>query len=338
MDIRKHSGKAVLFFFILFLAVIALSFSTGRYPINVIDLVKILLSKVFPIQKSWSDAAETIVFNIRLPRILLSSVIGASLALSGLTLQQVFRNPMASQDTLGSSSASAFGASLALLLGFGYAAVSIMAFFFGILSLALLMLFASNLKRYDTLTLILSGIMLSSLFTSATSFIKLIADTEETLPAITYFLMGSLSSFRNSDLILCFIITLLSSIPLLIISWRINLLSLSDEEAESMGVDTKKLRITAITCSTLLTSSAVAVSGQIGWVGLVIPHFTRMMVGSDTKITIPSSMLLGASFLTFVDMISRSISTSEIPLGILTSFVGAPLFLYLIKKEGKREY
>ena len=180
--------------------------------------------------------------------------------------------------------------------------------------------------------------MISSLFSSATSFVKLVADTNEKLPSITYFLMGSLSSFRTSDLALVFVVTLCAAIPLILISYRLNLLSLSEDEARSMGVNTKAIRLAAIICSTLLTSSAVAASGQIGWVGLVIPHFTRMINGSDTRLTIPSSALLGASFLTIVDTVSRSFATSEIPLGILTSFIGAPLFLYLIKKEGKREY
>lgn len=338
MENIKKKRKRIFPFVLLFIAVFLLSFNFGRYPVSPIELIKILLSRFFSIEQSWPDSAETIVFNIRLPRIILSSLIGASLTVSGLVLQQVFRNPMASQDTLGSSSAAAFGASIALLLDFSYLAVSMTAFVFGLLSLAILMLFSLVIRRKDTLSLILSGIMISSLFSSATSFVKLVADTNEKLPSITYFLMGSLSSFRTSDLALVFVVTLCATIPLILISYRLNLLSISEDEARSMGVNTKAIRLAAIICSTLLTSSAVAASGQIGWVGLVIPHFTRMINGSDTRLTIPSSALLGASFLTIVDTASRSFATSEIPLGILTSFIGAPLFLYLIKKEEKREY
>lgn len=333
---KEKKGRKIIILLVIFLMSIIISFQIGRYPIGPIELVKILISRVIEIPQTWSDQAETVVFNIRLPRVILSFIIGSSLALSGLLLQQVFNNPMASQDVLGSSSASAFGASLALLTGAGYFAVSISAFLFGILSLLLIIGISSKIKKQDTLTLILSGIMVSSLFSSATSFIKLVADTEDTLPAITYFLMGSLSSFRSSDLILVFTVAIVASVPILLISWRINLLSLSEEEAKSMGVNTAMLRLASIGAATLLTAASVACSGQIGWVGLVIPHFSRMIVGSNTRESIPAAMLLGASFLTVVDTIARSISTSEIPLGILTSFVGAPFFLFLIIREAKK--
>lgn len=333
---KEKKGRKIIILLVIFLLSIIISFQIGRYPIGPIELVKILISRVIDIPQTWSDQAETVVFNIRLPRVILSFIIGSSLALSGLLLQQVFNNPMASQDVLGSSSASAFGASLALLTGAGYFAVSISAFLFGILSLLLIIGISSKIKKQDTLTLILSGIMVSSLFSSATSFIKLVADTEDTLPAITYFLMGSLSSFRSSDLILVFTVAIAASLPILLISWRINLLSLSEEEAKSMGVNTAMLRLASIGAATLLTAASVACSGQIGWVGLVIPHFSRMIVGSNTRESIPAAMLLGASFLTVVDTIARSISTSEIPLGILTSFVGAPFFLFLIIREAKK--
>ncbi len=331
----ERKGK-MLIFIVLFILSILISFQIGRYPVSPVELVRILISRIIPIEESWPSQAETVVFNIRLPRIALSSVIGASLALSGLLLQQVFRNPMASQDVLGSASASAFGASLALLMGANYMMVSLSSFLFGILSLLLIILISSRIRKKDSFTLVLCGIMVSSLFTSATSFVKLVADTNETLPAITYFLMGSLSSFRTSDLILVFTVTLVASIPMILISWRINLLSLSEEEAISMGVNMTRLRFVSITASTLLTASSVAAAGQIGWIGLVIPHFTRMICGSNTKITVPASMLLGASFLTLVDTLARSLTTSEIPIGILTSFVGAPFFLYLIRREANR--
>ena len=331
----ERKGK-MLIFIVLFILSILISFQIGRYPVSPVELVRILISRIIPIEESWPSQAETVVFNIRLPRIVLSSVIGASLALSGLLLQQVFRNPMASQDVLGSASASAFGASLALLMGANYMMVSLSSFLFGILSLLLIILISSRIRKKDSLTLVLCGIMVSSLFTSATSFVKLVADTNETLPAITYFLMGSLSSFRTSDLILVFTVTLVAAIPMILISWRINLLSLSEEEAISMGVNMTRLRFVSITASTLLTASSVAAAGQIGWIGLVIPHFTRMICGSNTKITVPASMLLGDSFLTLVDTLARSLTTSEIPIGILTSFVGAPFFLYLIRREANR--
>lgn len=333
---KLNKRNAVFVFFIIFILSILFSFSVGRYAIGPVNLMKILLSRVFDITQTWSAQEETIVFKIRLPRLFLSSLIGAGLALSGLVMQTVFKNPLVSPDVLGTSSGAAFGASLALLYNANYFEVSFAAFLSGLLAVFLVMLIARNIRYNRMLALVLGGIMISSLFSSATSFVKLVADTENTLPTITYWLMGSLSSYRNSDLYLLSTASLIAFIPLLLLSWRINLLSLEEEEAVSLGVDTKKLRIICILSSTLLTAAAVAVSGQIGWIGLVIPHFTRMMVGNDTRTTIPLSMLLGASFLTIVDTISRIATTTEIPLGILTSFVGAPFFLFLISREAKK--
>ncbi len=333
---RLNKKNAVFVFILIFILSILFSFSVGRYAISPSDLVKILLSKVVGIERTWTSQAETIVFRIRLPRLYLSSLIGAGLALSGLVMQTVFKNPLVSPDVLGTSSGAAFGASLALLYNANYLGVSLSAFFFGLAAVFLVMLMVRHIRYNQMLALVLGGIMISSLFSSSTSFVKLVADTENTLPSITYWLMGSLSTYRNSDLYLLTGASLVAFIPLLLLSWRINLLSLEEEEAVSLGLDTGRLRLICILSSTLLTSAAVAVSGQIGWIGLVIPHFTRMMVGNDTRTTIPLSMLLGASFLTIVDTISRIATTTEIPLGILTSFVGAPFFLFLISREAKK--
>lgn len=331
--------RAFCLFIVIYILSIIISFSIGRYGISPIELGRILLSRVLPIEKTWGQDKETIVFMIRLPRLLLSSLVGASLALSGLIMQTVFKNPLVSQDVIGASSASAFGASLALLLGLSYLSVSLLAFLSGMLSLLLVMLISSRIRNNQVLGLILGGIMVSSLFSSATSFIKLVADTENTLPSITYWMMGSLSSFRRSDLVMMLVVFLVSALPMLLLSWRINLLTLNDEEAKSLGINTRLLRSATIIASTLLTAVSVSVTGQIGWIGLVIPHFTRMLAGNDTRTTIPLSMIMGASFLTIVDTISRSAATIEIPLGILTSFVGAPFFLFLIIREGrKHEY
>lgn len=329
---RKAYGIAILLFFLAFI----LSFSIGRYPIAPFELIKILFSRIIPIERTWNSQMETVVFNIRLPRVVLSLLIGASLSVSGISLQSVFSNPMASQDVLGASQAAAFGASLALLTGTGYLAMTLSSFFFGLLSVALVILISRSMRNNQMLALILGGILISSLFSSATSFIKLIADTENILPAITYFLMGSLASTRTSDIVLMIIVVSVAMVPLILISYRLNALTLSSDEAESIGVDIKKLRIAVICLATFLTSSSVAVSGQISWIGLVIPHFSRLILGNNTKDTLPLSAILGAAFLTFVDTISRSITTSEIPLGILTSFIGAPVFLYLIIAEGRK--
>lgn len=334
LKVKRH-----LFFPLMTLTLILvffISFALGRYPIPPNTLVRILLSKIFPIVQTWSSQAETVVFQIRLPRIIIALLIGSALSLSGLTYQGLFQNPMVSPDVLGTTSGAAFGAALGILLNFNYIGIAISSFLFGLFAVALVILISSRIPSKPILALVLSGIMISSIFTSLVSFVKLVADVNNTLPTITYYLMGSLSSVRKSDVIFIFVIVLLSALPLILIRWQLNIMTQGEEEAQTLGVDTKRIRMIAIISATLMTSATVAVSGMIGWVGLVIPHFVRMCVGCDYRKTIPASMLMGSSFLLFVDTVARNISTMEIPLGILTSFIGAPFFLYLIVREGKR--
>ena len=238
--------KTLMIFILLYIAVFLLAFSLGRYPITPLKLMKILFAQIFPIECTWTIQEETIVFALRIPRILLSSFVGASLALSGLLFQTVFQNPLASQDVLGSGEASAFGASLALLLGLPYAMVSLSAFLFGLSSIAIVTFLGRKVHGDGKVALILSGIMVSSIFTSLTSFVKLVADTEETLPEITYWLMGSLSSFRENDIVFMAIILLVAATPVVLLKWRLNLLSLKEEEAMSIGVDVKRLKTLAM--------------------------------------------------------------------------------------------
>jgi iron complex transport system permease protein len=271
-----------------------------------------------------------------LPRILSSAIIGAALSLSGLSYQGMFKNPMVSPDVLGTSAGAGFGASLAILLGLSYFTISFISFAFGLLAVILVTFISSKIMNQRTLALILGGIMISSLFSSATSFVKLVADTDNTLPAITYWLMGSLASVRKSDVYFLLIVTVIGAIPLFLLRWKLNLLTLDEDEAMSLGINTILLRKIVIVCATLMTSASICVGGHIGWIGLVIPHFTRMVVGCDYRVSLPVSILMGSSFLMLVDTISRSLLTSEIPIGILTSFIGAPFFLYLMIREAKK--
>ena len=227
-------------------------------------------------------------------------------------------------------------AALAILLGAGYFGISASAFVFGLLAVAAAYAVSCMSRTNQTIALILAGMMVSSLFSAGTSYLKLVADTQQQLPAITYWLMGSLSSIKPRDVLFLVIPVTLGLVPLLILSWRMNLLTLGEEEARSMGVNTRLLRFTVILCATLLTAASVAVSGMIGWVGLVIPHFCRMLFGYDYRRLIPAAALFGASFLIIVDDIARLATAGEIPLGILTAFVGAPIFLYLILTGGAR--
>ena len=315
-----------------------LSLSIGRYSVSPGTIIKILISRVIPINISWSAQAESAILAIRLPRIICASLVGGGLALSGLVMQTIFRNPMVSPDVLGTSNAAGFGAALAMVLHLPSAMVSPIAFMFGLLSIVLVYLIASKVPNNHILGLVLGGIMISSIFSSLLSFAKLMADPNDTLPSITYFLMGSLSGCTREDAIKVAFPILGSMLSLFLLSWRISLLSLNDDEAKSLGVNTKLLRLIVLVLSVIIVASSVAISGVIGWIGLVIPHITRMIMGCNTRKTIPASIILGATFLTLADTISRTIAFSEIPIGILTSLVGAPFFLYLIVREGRRHH
>ena len=319
---------------VIFIVVFFGSFMLGRYPVSPVELVKIILSGIIDIPQSWPDAAENVIFQIRLPRVLAAAVIGAALSLAGVSYQGMFQNPMVSPDILGASSGAGFGAALAILLGASYMGISVAAFLFGLAAVMLAYGSSRGSKINATLAMILAGMMIGSLFTSCTSFVKLVADTEQTLPAITYWLMGSLVSIKPQDVAFVIFPMIAGSVPLFLLKWRMNLLTVGEEEAQAMGINTRVLRLVVIVCATLLTASSVAISGMIGWVGLVIPHFCRMIFGYDYRKIIPASALFGATFLMVVDNIARLATTAEIPLGILTSFVGAPIFVYLILKGG----
>ena len=284
----------------------------------------------------WPLSDDKVVFAVRLPRVAAAALVGAALSVSGAAYQGMFRNPMVSPDILGASTGAGFGAAVAILLGAGYFGISAAAFCCGLLAVAAAWLVSRLSKADQAVALILAGMMISSLFSAGTSFVKLVADTQQQLPAITYWLMGSLSSIKDKDVVFLAIPVALGMIPLFFLRWRMNLLTLGEEEAQSMGVNTRRLRGAVIVCATLLTSASVAVSGMIGWVGLVIPHFCRMLFGYDYRRLIPAGALFGAAFLLAVDDIARLVTTGELPLGILTAFVGAPLFVYLIVTGGGR--
>ena len=308
----------------------------GRFSVTPKELFRLLLSRLTETEQGWRDGAENVVFQIRLPRVAAAALIGAALAVAGVSYQGMFRNPMVSPDILGASTGAGFGAALAILLGAGYFGISMSAFVFGLLAVAVAYAVSCMSRTNQTIALILSGMMVSSLFSAGTSYLKLVADTQQQLPAITYWLMGSLSSIKPRDVLFLVIPVTIGLVPLWILSWRMNLLTLGEEEARSMGVNTRLLRFIVILCATLLTAASVAVSGMIGWVGLVIPHFCRILFGYDYRRLIPAAALFGASFLIIVDDIARLATAGEIPLGILTAFVGAPIFLYLILTGGAR--
>ena len=318
----------------IFAAVLIVSVLLGRFSLSLRELGGLLLSRLFDIEPCWRDGAEKVLFAVRLPRIAAAVLVGAALSVAGVAYQGMFRNPMVSPDILGASTGAGFGAAVAILLGAGYAGISVAAFICGLFAVLLAYLVSRLGRTNQTVAMILAGMMVSSLFSAGTSYIKLVADTQQQLPAITYWLMGSLSSIKQRDVLFLLIPFVLGLVPLLALRWRMNLLTVGEEEAQAIGVNTTLLRLIVIVCATLLTSASVAVSGMIGWVGLVIPHFSRMLFGYDYRRLLPASALFGGAFLLVVDDIARLATTGEIPLGILTAFVGAPLFLYLIFTGG----
>lgn len=329
----KTARAAVWALLGLLLLGVVVSFLLGRYPIAPGQLFGILLARVLPVEPFWTAQMETILWNVRLPRILLSCLVGACLSGAGAAYQGIFKNPMASPDVLGASAGAAFGAALAILAGAGRSAVTLSAFGGSLLSVGLVWGVGRLSRGKQVLGLILAGIMVSSLFQAGTSYIKLVADPSNQLPAITYWLMGSLSGARMADVGFALPMMAAGALPLLLLRWKLNVLTLGDEEARTMGVNVGLVRLIVILAATLLTASAVAVSGTIGWVGLVVPHLARRLTGNDYRRLMPASFLGGALFLLLVDDLSRNLLATEIPLGILTAFVGAPFFLWLILRR-----
>lgn len=318
------------------LALFLLSFVVGRYGVPLGQVVRILLPGVLPLEQTWTDNMAIAVLNVRLPRILLACLVGCGLSAAGTGYQTVFQNPMAAPDILGASSGACFGAALAILTGQGAVMITVFAFLASLLSVALVYLVGNHTRGNRVVNLLLAGIMVGSLFSACTSYIKLVADPTNQLPQITYWLMGSLSGTRMGTVKFAAVCMAVGLVPLLLLRWRMNLLTLSPDEARAMGVHTDRLRLAVILSSTVLTAAAVSVSGMIGWVGLVIPHLSRRIVGSDCRRLMPMACLFGAAFLLLVDNMARCLTATEIPIGILTAFVGAPFFIYLMVRGGDR--
>ena len=331
---RKRQKIMILLVVFLPVCVIG-SFLLGRYPVPVGELFGILGQKLgIPVTPFWTAQMESAVWNIRLPRILLSVLVGAGLSAAGAGYQAVFQNPMASPDLLGASAGAGFGAALAILLGASGMGITVGAFACGLVTVALVFTVSRRAKGDRLLGLVLAGIMVSSLFQAGTSFLKLVADPNEQLPQITYWLMGSLSGADWADVGFAVIPMAVGMIPLYLLRWRLNVLTMGDDEARTMGVDPGKLRLWVVVCGTLVTASAVSVSGLIGWVGLVIPHMMRRLVGSEHRMLMPASMAGGGLFLLLADNVSRNTGAVGIPIGILTAFIGAPFFLWMITGKG----
>jgi len=295
-------------------------------------VLKILLSRFESFHISVTDIQYGVVWDIRLPRAVLGALVGGSLAVSGAAFQGLFKNPLVSSGILGVSAGAGFGATLAILLFHSLAAVYPFALGFGILAVMLSCMIGRVYQSTPSIMLVLGGVIVASVFSALISFAKFVADPYEQLPAIVFWLMGSLANVGYKEIQVAIIPILIGFAGLYGISWRINVLSMGDKEAHSLGINVRLSKAIVIICASLATAGAVSVSGIIGWIGLVIPHIGRMLVGNDNRILIPVSFSLGASFLILVDNLGRILTGSEIPLGILTAIIGGPFFVYLLKK------
>ncbi len=318
---------------VFFVALFVVSCALGRYPISPLEVGRLLFIAPFThLPGTPVSQGAIVLFQVRLPRIIAAALIGAGLSASGAAYQGLFRNPLVSPDVLGVSAGAGFGAALGIFFSLGALGITVLSFGLGLVTALAVGLLARRVGNDSTLALVLSGIMVGSLLSSALSFLKLVADPSNVLPAITYWLMGSLSSIKQGDVLFVGPLMVGALGLLHLLRWRVNVLTLGDEEARSLGTAVGLSRVLVIVAATLATAASVSVSGMIGWVGLVIPHFARMIGGSDYRYLLPLSMVMGASYLLLVDDLSRLLTTAEIPIGILTSFVGVPFFLYLIRR------
>jgi len=338
---QNRREKIILIVLILMLLVAAVvSLGVGRFRIPVSQIIDIITSWITGKADITNNPLEVVVLLVRVPRILLCILVGAALSASGASYQGLFRNPLVSPDILGVSAGAGVGASIAILIGGNNITVQIMAFAFGIGAVFLVMALAAAIGRGNpaTLIMVLSGIVISSLFAACSALMKYLADAQSKLPDVVFWLMGSFAKSGSYENVLILVLAMLiGAIPLFLTRWQMNVLAFGEEEAQAMGINTRRLRLGIIFCSTLLTASSVAMCGVIGWIGLVIPHITRFLVGPNFKILLPVSMVIGALFMVIVDDFARATISGEIPIGVITSLVGAPIFIYLMFR-GKRSW
>ena len=335
---ERSSRKYILIVGVLLVAGVFLSFFLGKFSLGPKEVMGILTSPITGGETFWTSQQEQVFWAIRLPRILLACLVGCALASAGCVYQAVFENPMAAPDFLGASSGAAFGAALAIIMGGSGVKITAMAFVFSMATILLVYAVGSRAPGNKTVGLVLAGLMISSIAQAGTSFIKLVADQTNELPAITYWLMGSFARSGNDANVWTMALALLvGGGVLLAVRWRINVMSFGDDEARAMGVNVNATRAVVIAAATLLTSITVCMCGSVGWVGLIIPHITRLVTGPNYRSLIPISMLGGACFMVVVDDIARIAVPGELPISVLTALIGAPLFLFLLAR-GRKEW
>ena len=331
----KKTAENTIFYIILgilpFLAAL-ICLGIGRYSMSVSQTVTTLFSRFT--NAKVDNTAYTVIFNVRLPRIILAAVVGAGLSCAGAAFQGLFSNPLATPDTLGVASGASFGAVLAMLIGGNMIGIQGMTLIFGLISCLITFLIGRSSRRGSIVMIVLAGLVVSSVFEALVSLMKYVADPQDELPVITYWLMGSMSRANYKNLVMGIPFIVIGIIIIFALRWRLNILSFNEDEARSLGVNVKILRAAFILASSMITASCVSMCGQVGWVGLLVPHISRMMRGNNNCKVIPVSISLGAFFMIVMDTFARSATASEIPISILTAIIGAPVFIVLLKKTG----
>jgi len=328
---KKNFGIATPIILILIPLIVGFFAMTfGRYPVGASDVFNVLLGKDVS-----SVQLKTVVLNIRLPRVILALVVGAGLSVAGVAFQSLFGNPLATPDTFGVASGASLGAVIAIMMELPLIGVQIMAMIFGLVAVALTFIVVTNKGMIDKTSIILAGIIIGALFNALISLAKYTADVETQLPAISYWLMGSLSSANYKTLSLGAPPIIIGIIVLFVVRWRMNMLSLNIDEANATGTNMKVLRFVTIAFSTSITACCVSMCGQVGWVGLLVPHICRLMFGSNNAKLVPASISIGAVFLVVIDTVARSATGSEIPISVLTAIIGAPFFILLLRNSSR---
>jgi iron complex transport system permease protein len=332
----RSALPSLLIAFLFLLAGLLVAFVVGRYPVSVGDVINVVTAKIAGRAADVPSAVESVIWQVRGPRVVAAALVGAALAVAGTAFQGLFRNPLVSPDILGASSGAALGAVLGIYFSLGVFAIQALAFVGGLIAVAAVYLIGSAVRARDpVLVLVLTGVVIGALLGAGVGLVKYLADPYNQLPAMTFWLLGSLAAVGPSDLVPLFGPVMLGTLVLLALRWRMNVMSLPDEEARALGVPTGPLRVAIVAAATLVTSASVATAGIIGWVGLVVPHVARTLAGPDFARLIPAAALIGGGFLLLIDTLARTGAAIEIPLGILTALVGTPFFIWLLTSVAK---
>jgi iron complex transport system permease protein len=330
--VKRSTATGLLVALAVLLIGIGVAFTFGRYPISLADLGRLLRAGLTGTPSGLPPAVETIVLQIRGPRVLAAVLVGSALAAAGAAFQGLFRNPLVSPDILGASSGAALGAVLGIYFSLGVFGIEVLAFAGGLAAVAAVYLVGSAIRGSDTiLVLVLTGVVVGSLLGAGVGLIKAIADPYNQLPAITFWLLGSLAATNAADLLPLSVPILLGTLVLIVLRWQMNAMSLPEEEARALGVPTGMLRAAVVAAATLVTSASVAAAGIIGWVGLVVPHLARFLVGPSFPRLLPTAAILGGGYLLLIDTLARTVAPVEVPLGILTALIGTPFFIGLLR-------